>query len=219
MAKPKPKSRLLRFGPAIAGVFVTTCAGVAAVAFIRDLIGEPAPATRKVIQEVRLIRPPPPPPEAEPPPPPEVKEDVPLPEPEAAPVDTPSDEPPPGETLSLDGDGVAGSDAFGLGAKRGGRSLLSTGGDRFAWYAGQLKEDLVSFLSEHRDIRSRAYSVNVRLWLDGQGAVTRVDLAGSTGDKDLDKQLRDLLASIDHVGEAPPNDMPQPVKIRIVSRL
>lgn len=215
----KPKSKWLRFAPVVAGLFVTTVAGSAAVYFIKQMISAPPPQTRKVIQEVRLIRPPPPPPEAEPPPPPEVKEDVPLPEPDPTPVETPSDEPPPGDSLSLEGDGVAGSDAFGLGAKHGGRALLSTGGDKFAWYAGQLKEDLISFLSENRDIRSRAYSVNVRLWLDGQGAVTRVDLAGSTGDRDLDKQLRDLLASIDRVGEAPPDDMPQPVKIRIVSRL
>jgi periplasmic protein TonB len=218
MTKKKPRSKVTRYAPLLAGLFITTSVGSAAVYFLKQMMATPPPQTRRVIQEVKLIRPPPPPPEVEQPPPPEVKEDVPLPEPEQAP-DTPSDEPPPGEVLSLDAAGVAGGDAFGLGANRGGRSLLGSGGDRYAWYAGQLKEDLISFLSEHRDIRSRAYSVNVRLWLDGQGAVTRVDLAGSTGDKDLDKQLRDLLASIDRVGEAPPNDMPQPVKIRIVSRL
>jgi protein TonB len=82
-----------------------------------------------------------------------------------------------------------------------------------------LKEDLLSFLADQRDLRSRAYAINVRLWLDGQGAVTRVALAGSTGDRALDRQLETLLASMDRVGEAPPADLPQPVQVRIVSRM
>jgi protein TonB len=114
---------------------------------------------------------------------------------------------------------VAGSDGFGLGSKRGGRDLLASGGDRFAWYAGMLKQDLLSLLSDERKIRSRAYSVNVRLWLDPKGAVTRVALASSTGDRDLDRQLNELLSGMERVAEAPPEGMPQPVQIRIVSRM
>jgi protein TonB len=212
------QSKWLRFLPAIAGVLVTATAGGAAVYFISQFMDSPAPQPKKVIQQVRLIRPPPPPPEIEKPPEPEVKEEVKLPDPEPTP-DTPSDEPPPGALLGLDSEGVAGADGFGLAARRGGRDLLATGGDRFAWYAGMLKEDLVSFLAEHRDIRSRAYSVNVRLWLDGEGAVTRVALTSSTGDRELDRELESLLGSMRRVGEAPPHDLPQPVQIRIVSRL
>jgi protein TonB len=97
--------------------------------------------------------------------------------------------------------------------------LLASGGDQFAWYAGILKDDLLAFLADHRDLRSRAYSVNVRLWLAGDGAVTRVALASSTGDRELDRTLEGLLADMQRVGEAPPSDLPQPVQIRIVSRL
>jgi protein TonB len=204
----------------VAGVLVTATAGSAAVYFISQFMQSPPPQPKKVIQEVRLIRPPPPPPEIEkpPPPPPEVEEEVDLPEPEPTP-DSPSDDPPPGELLGLDSEGVAGGDGFGLAARRGGRDLLASGGDRFAWYAGMLKDDLLSFLAEHRDIRSRAYSVNVRLWLDGEGAVTRVALTSSTGDRDLDRELETLLGNMERVAEAPPSGLPQPVQIRIVSRL
>jgi protein TonB len=59
----------------------------------------------------------------------------------------------------------------------------------------------------------------VRLWLASDGAVERVALAGSTGDRELDRTLELLLADIDRVAEAPPGDLPQPVQIRIVSRL
>jgi protein TonB len=215
----KRRTRLARALPAIAGVLVTATAGGAAVYFIKQFIDQPAPQPKQVVQQVRLIRPPPPPPETEPPPPPpEVEEEVDVPDPQPTP-DAPSDEPPPGELLGLDADGVAGADGFGLAARRGGRSLLASGGDRFAWYAGMLKEDLLSFLADQRDLRSRAYAINVRLWLDGQGAVTRVALAGSTGDRALDRQLETLLASMDRVGEAPPADLPQPVQVRIVSRM
>jgi protein TonB len=149
---------------------------------------------------------------------PEIEEEVDLPEPEPAP-ETPSDQPPPGELLGLDAEGVAGGDGFGLAARRGGRDLLASGGDRYAWYAGVLKEDLLSFLAENRDLRRRAYSVNVRLWLAGDGAVQRVALASSTGDRELDRTLEGLLANMERVAEAPPSDLPQPVQIRIVSRL
>jgi protein TonB len=108
---------------------------------------------------------------------------------------------------------------FGLAARRGGRDLLASGGDRFGWYAGMLKQDLLSLLGEDHDVRSRAYSVNVRLWLDPHGAVTRVDLTSSTGDRDLDRRLRDRLAGMERVAEAPPDGLPQPVQLRIVSRL
>ena len=211
------RRRWARVVPVAVGVLITATAGSAAVYFIKQFIDSPPPQPKQMIQQVRLIRPPPPPEVEPPPPPPEVEEKL-LPDPQPAP-DTPSDEPPPGNLLSLDADGVAGSDGFGLGAKRGGRDLLASGGDRFAWYAGMLKQDLLSLLSDDHAIRSRAYSVNVRLWLDGRGAVTRVALASSTGDRQLDRRLEDLLSGMDRVAEAPPDGMPQPVQIRIVSRL
>ncbi len=211
------KTRWARILPAFAGVLVTATAGGAAVYFIRQFMDSPPPTPKQVIQQVRLIRPPPPPETAPPPPPPEEKVDD-IKEPERTP-DTPSDQPPAGTLLGLDSEGVAGGDGFGLAARRGGRDLLASGGDRFAWYAGMLKQDLLTLLGENRDIRARAYSINVRLWLDGKGAVTRVALASSTGDRTLDHQLSSLLASMDRVAEAPPDGLPQPVQIRIVSRL
>jgi len=215
----KKPSSLKRVLPAIAGVLVTVATGGAAAYFIKGFIDSPPPQQKQVVQQVRLIRPPPPPPELEPPPPPPPEvEDEALPEPEPTP-EAPSDEPPPGNLLGLDADGVAGADGFGLAANRGGRALLASGGDRYAWYAGILKEDLLAFLSDHRDLRSRSYSVNVRLWLGSDGAVQRVALAGSTGDRELDRTLEGLLADMQRVAEAPPGDLPQPVQIRIVSRL
>jgi len=212
------KKRWTRLLPAVAGVLVTATAGGAAVYFIRQFMDSPAPTPKQVIQEVRLIRPPPPPPETPPPPPPPEEKVEDLKEPEQTP-DAPADQPPAGALLGLDSEGVAGGDGFGLAARRGGRDLLASGGDRFAWYAGMLKQDLLTLLGENRDVRARSYSINVRLWLDGKGAVTRVALVSSTGDHALDQHLSSLLASMERVAEAPPDGLPQPVQIRIVSRL
>ena len=215
----KTVRRWVRSAPLMIAVLLTTTLGSAAVYYIKQFISSPPPVPKKVVQTVQLIRPPPPPPQIEKPPePPKVEEEK-IPEPEQPTPDTPSNDPPAGDRLGLDTEGGAGSDAFGLVGNKGGRSLLASGGDRFAWYGSALKDDLLSYLSEHPDIRQRAYSVNVRLWLDGKGGVTRVALSSSTGDHDLDRELQSLLGSMQKVAQAPPADMPQPVQIRIVSRL
>ena len=215
----KTVRRWVRSAPLMIAVLLTTTLGSAAVYYIKQFISSPPPVPKKVVQTVQLIRPPPPPPQIEKPPePPKVEEEK-IPEPEQPTPDTPSNDPPAGDRLGLDTEGGAGSDAFGLVGNKGGRSLLASGGDRFAWYGSALKDDLLSYLSEHPDIRQRAYSVNVRLWLDGKGGVTRVALSSSTGDHDLDRELQTLLGSMQKVAQAPPADMPQPVQIRIVSRL
>lgn len=219
--KKKNKSRIS--WPLLFGVFATTAAGGAAVYFIKGFLeSEPSPP-KQVIQQVQLMRPPPPPPpkeEIEPPPPPEIEEEVDLPEPEMVEEMPADDLPPPSDILGLDADGVAGADGFGLQARRGGRDLLASGsGSRFNWYAGVLKDDLLDFLSQYRELRERAYDIRLRLWLNGDGSVSRVSLRNSTGDPDLDRELESRLAGLSQVTESPPEDLPQPVQIRLVSRL
>jgi protein TonB len=202
----------------IAGICAAVFLGGLAVYYVMNFVKSPPPQPKKVVQTVQLIRPPPPPPQEKPPEPPKQEEEK-IPEPEQPTPETPSDEPPPSNQLGLDTEGGAGGDSFGLVGNKGGRSLLASGGDRFAWYSGVLKDDLLSFLSDHPDIRQRAYSVNIRLWLDGKGSVTRVALSSSTGDNALDRELQKVLGGLEKVAEAPPADMPQPVQIRLVSRL
>jgi protein TonB len=215
----KIKKRLIRLLPLALVLVFTTIAGGGMLWVFQSFLDQPVAPPKQTIQEVRLIRPPPPPEEVEPPPPPEVEEEVDVPEPEA-PIDAPADDqPPPSNMLGLDTEGVAGSDGFGLRAG-GGRDLLAgSGGSRFGWYAGVLKEDLLSFLSDYDDLRRRSYQVDLRLWLNDDGTVMRVNLDSSTGNRELDEQLRTRLASLDRVGESPPADLPQPIQIRIVSRL
>lgn len=187
-----------------------------------DAIGTPVKASQKVVQQVNIIRPPPPPPEPEPPPPQIEKEQLPEPEPEEQ---ASTDEPPAGELLGLDADGVAGGDAFGLAALKGGRDLLKADEEqeRYRWYARvltqEINEQVFDQLSGIRDLRRNRYSLLVRIWLARDGRVERFKLASSTGDDDLDRNLVAALESLDRVSEAPPDGLPQPVRLRIVSRI
>ncbi len=196
---------------------------VGAIALTWVVVGwlsQPAPEPKRVVQEISLLRPPPPPPEPEepPPPPPEMEEEIDLPEPEPMQEPIQSDEPPPGP-LGLDADGTAGADGFGLMARRGGRDILASVGDRFGWYAGMLQRDILDHLSDVERLRSRGYDVNVRLWLDRSGAVRNIEMVSGSGDPEIDRLISQTLTSIASVEEPPPADLPQPVLLRVRSRL
>jgi protein TonB len=190
--------------------------GVCAVLLVRSILNADVPAPKKLVQEIRVIRPPPPE-ELPPPPPPPPEENVDVPEPEQQPDPVASNDPPPGD-LGLDADGTAGSDSFGLLGRKGGRDLLGTGGSAFSWYAGLLKGEILDELQRVKSARSGAYSVSVKVWVRADGSVERIRLAQSTGDRERDRDIENALSHIGRVSQSPPADMPQPVSLRIVSR-
>jgi protein TonB len=82
-----------------------------------------------------------------------------------------------------------------------------------------LKQDITGLLAENKRVRKGHYTLMLNLWIGPDGQVQRFELANSTGSADLDRSLKVALAGLDRVREAPPGDMPQPVKLRITSRL
>lgn len=206
-----------RQGPLVAGFGFLLLLGIGGYFAVQGLGGAGMPEPPKV-QEISLVQPPPPPP---PPPkleepPPEEQVDIPEPEPEPVPEEAAADEPPPGEDLGLDAEGVAGADGFGLRAKKGGRGIIG-GGDRNRWYAGVIQRVLQGRLAENDAARGAKYSVVVKLWVGADGNVERFELSDSTGDAQSDAALRETLTGL-HLTDAPPVDMPQPIKLRVVSR-
>jgi periplasmic protein TonB len=200
----------------IALVVVLAVVGVGVILFMRHFLSQEAPAAKKVVQEIRVIRPPPPPPEAPPPPPPpEEKVDLKEPEPEPDPVQ--SDEPPPAEQLGLDAEGSAGSDGFGLAARKGGRDLLASGGSAYAWYAGLLKNEILGRLQDEKKVRAGSYTIQVRVWVKPDGTVERIRFIQSSGNGERDKAIEEAITRV-RLSQAPPADMPQPISLRIVSR-
>lgn len=200
----------------IGGVIVLGVTGALVWVIVDFMKAKPEQPQRQTAQIVKLIRPPPPPPEPPPPPPPpEEKIEEPL--EQETPEDAPPDESAPAETLGLDADGVAGSDGFGLAARRGGREI-GLGGSAFGWYTTMLKDSILDVLSEDERVRRGSYQVTVRVWLSKSGEVERIRLATTTGDRELDAAIESRLQRMGKVREAPPLEMPQPVTLRIVSR-
>lgn len=211
------RAQKYRFLPAIVGCAVLVFVAVGIFLVVRHFLSREAPATKKVVQEIRVIRPPPPPPETPPPPPPPPEDKVDLKEPEPEPDPTPSNEPPPSEQLGLDADGSAGSDGFGLAARKGGRDLLASGGSAFAWYAGLLKNEILGKLQDEKKVRASSYSIQVRIWVRPDGTIERIRFTQSSGSGERDKAIEEAITNI-RLSQAPPADMPQPISLRIASR-
>jgi periplasmic protein TonB len=208
------RKRLLQVVGAIVGIGGI----IGGLAFLIASLPKDNGPPKKVIQEVRIIRPPPPPPDQPPPPPPPPEEKVDIPEPENTPEEpTPSDEPPPGENLGIDAAGEGAGDGFGLVGRPGGRDITASGGSVFAWYAGQVKNDILQQLNEQQGVRSASYNITVRLWVRSDGSVERFALANSTGVAERDRTIEKALSQIRKL-QAPPASMPQPITLRIVAR-
>ncbi|THB64615.1 MAG: energy transducer TonB [Gammaproteobacteria bacterium] len=216
------KSRIVLVVAALVFIALATVAIIG----IQSLIGDGTMAPKKIVQEVKMVNlpPPPPPPEIEPPPPEEeIVEEIPEEVETPDPIEDSVDDTPVGEDLAIDADGGAGLDGFGLLGKKGGRGLLEGGsgseGKNYDFYASSVQQDLFDHLSDIKEIRRNRYSVIVHLWVNASGKVRTVKLVRSTGNADLDKSLRSALARMSKVSSAPPQGMPQPIRLKITSRI
>lgn len=216
------KKRLKAYLPIIIGGLVLLGSIILIVRFIASMETKPVKKEKK-IQTITLTQPPPPPP------PPPKMEKIPEPEPEQIeeqvepePEEIPdvADEAPPGD-LGLDAEGTAGSDSFGLAARKGGRGLLGGGGEGspFAWYGNIIKNDILDILSDREELRKKGYTAIVKLWVNPDGSVNRFELARGSNDADIDDLLTNLINKYKKVGEIPPPGMEQPVKLKITSRI
>jgi protein TonB len=118
----------------------------------------------------------------------------------------------------VDAEGTAGSDGFGLAARKGGTGLFG-GGNPYAWYGGIVKNQLVNILSGHDELRRKGYTAIVKIWLKSDGSVERVELSRGSNDAEIDDILTRTLNKLTRVAEAPPPGMQQPIKLKITSRI
>jgi periplasmic protein TonB len=208
--------------PKIVGTLIVLGVGVLMVDMVRDFLNTPAATPPRGPQQVTLLTPPPPPPPPqEKPPEPEIEDEVKIEEPEPL-DDLPeeaSDEPPPGSDLGVDAEGGAGGDGFGLIGRKGGRGLLDGAGDPFRYYASQLQRQIENALVEHDELRKKNYSVTASVEMRDDGSVLRAQLEISTGDRETDAMMIDVITRMQALSQSPPPDMPQPIRLRISSRL
>jgi protein TonB len=197
----------------------------ALVGWLRATLLDSERSLDRYAQRVRLIEPPPPPPKKieAPPPEPELADQVAI-----APQSQAED---PGavaqdDRLGVDASASGSGDGFGLAAKKGGQDLVGEGliastlsPGRFNYYTGQVENIIQNELFRHDELRAVGYVAIVKLWVDADGRIARVSLARSTGDAALDDRLREALAALQATLGAPPEDMPQPIRIRVTSRI
>lgn len=217
--------RWLRHLPLLIGSVLTVLIAVA-VFILKDTFQKPA-QPKKQMQQITMIQPPPPPP-----PPPEQKPPEPEPEPEKIPEPEPQPEPEPtpeaaaepaGEELGVDAEGGAGGDAFGLMGKKGGRSLLGgAGGSAILWYGGQVKRSLEDELQRllPDTILKLTYNLQLTVWIDESGRISRAELASASGKPEVDQAVRTALSQLQvQLPKSPPDSMPQPLKVRVTSKI
>jgi periplasmic protein TonB len=191
-------------------------------ALVMGMLQDTGHPKKKSVQEISVLRPPPPPPPPKPeekPPEPELKkEEVKIPEDKPDPEPQQTEQPPPGDQLGVDAQGSGTGDSFGLVGKPGGRDVTTIGGgDKFAWYAGVLRTQIQKVLSRNDRLRGAEFRVIVRVWVEADGSVQKAELMDSTGDAEKDKKIKLALAEIPPLREAPPADLPQPIRFRLSS--
>lgn len=162
--------------------------------------------------------PPPPPPPSEPPPPDEEEmiAQEPVPEDEPSPDDS-APEPP--SDLDL-GPGSAGGTGPSIGGGGGngkgiGRRAPSS---KFGWYAAKVQSAIREALGRNPSTRSATMSVQVKVWADTNGRITRAQLVGTSGNPAVDQSIKGQVLTGLQLPQAPPADMPMPINLRITAR-
>ncbi|NVL67866.1 TonB C-terminal domain-containing protein, partial [Escherichia coli] len=80
------------------------------------------------------------------------------------------------------------------------------GSSRWGWYASIVQSQIEAALKAHEKTRHATMRTQVRVWADGSGRVTRVQLVSSTGNAELDTVVRDQILSAITLREPPPRD-------------
>jgi TonB family protein len=211
-AQQPPKSFFKRFRIAIVVVAIV----ITGVVVVAKLASSGGSSRHDTLTLVSIAPPPPPPPPLTPPPaPPEEQQKIeePMIKEEAPKEAPPKDEPPLGTGIK-----GPGGDSFGLGGGTGtGRIGAGGDGSKWGWYASQVQSRIQQALQQHRKTRAASMTINVRIWPDPNGRISRAQLAGSTGDPSLDGALRDEVLSGLQLPE-PPAGMPAPITLRLTAK-
>ncbi|WP_342325169.1 energy transducer TonB [Kosakonia sp. BYX6] len=223
-----PLSALRRLGKYLIAIALAAAVGWQ----LWQWLSAPAGVQRKAPEVTTIIPlppPPPPPPKPEPPPEPE----TPPPEQtmvEPTPVEKPApEEPKPAEEpkaadnnaqpMQMNSDAQAGSDAFNIGAGSGGGMAGSGGAGRIgnATYGQYLGYALQKLVRENDSTGYLAYQLDVDIWIDREGRVTRAEIRRSSGDADVDEKVATVLRNA-VLTQRPTTTTTMPVKVRLNSR-
>jgi hypothetical protein len=113
---------------------------------------------------------------------------------------------------------LPGAEQPGPGDYRGGSRGPSGGpggGSKWAAYGEMVQSQIHAALDRNKKTRTAVARMEVRLWADAVGRVSRVLLGSSTGNAELDAAIRDEVLGQLTLREPPPQGMPMPIVARI----
>jgi outer membrane biosynthesis protein TonB len=145
---------------------------------------------------------------------------------ETAAVEKPKEEAPkapepPKEALGTgikgNGPGMSGLGGSGDGGGTfGGRT--GGGGSKYGYFAGQVQKKVATALRSNSRTKKATLKIQVRIWSDATGRITRAKLDASTGDPSLDDAIQNQVLTGLQLDEPPPAGMPMPIVMRLTAR-
>ncbi|MEA3219096.1 MAG: hypothetical protein OZX49_00175 [Immundisolibacter sp.] len=170
-------------------------------------------------QRITLISPPPPQSPKPPPPEPQVETLPDMPVPEMV-TSEPLPETAGDDRLGLDETAGAGSDSFGLAAKRGGQDWHAAAqgnageANPRATYGRLIEQHLRQLFDQDAELRRQAFSATVTLWLQSDGSILRFKINDGSGNRRTDERLLATLATARSLPPPPPG-VPLVVRLRV----
>jgi len=89
----------------------------------------------------------------------------------------------------------------------------------FNSYAQTTTRALNDHLLREKSLRLSDYRLTVNVWLQADGRLQRAELAGSTGEPQLDAALREALQRFPGAVSPIPDRLPQPLRLRVSNRM
>jgi TonB family protein len=142
---------------------------------------------------------------------------------EAAPAEKKEEAPKPAEQpkealgtgVKGNGPGLSGLGSNGNGGGFGGPR--SGNGSKWGDFAYKVQNKVASALRSNDRTKKASLKVQVRIWSDPTGHIYRAKLDTSTGDRNLDEAVQNVLNNIQLDGP-PPTGMPMPIVMRLTAR-
>ena len=120
---------------------------------------------------------------------------------------------------------LKGSGAGGMSIKAGNGSGVfgnRNGGvnSRAKWsaYASTAQARILDELRRNPKTRKAALRVEIRIWPDSTGRISRASLGSSSGDSVVDAAIRDEILTGLQLPQPPPEGMPTPIVMRVTAR-
>jgi protein TonB len=195
-------------------VLIVAALGIVAFFWLQGPTITERDAERKTLN---VVLPPPPPP------PPEVKPEEKPPEPKPVPMDEPQPEtPPPPQPQPQDAAPTSSNDAltaregagpsnYGLAKGDGGGSRIGgapgPAGNGFAAYAERVRAEAYRVASGNPSLQGRYNMPEVRVWVNGDGRIARVEIVAGSGDRRRDAALERALVGL-QLSQRPPAGLP-----------